>query len=589
MASLKVKALSQLPIGTPIELTYAKTDVALEQVIGTITDSDFSESFEITMKPDETITLDYQVVRVFKATKLAELLKNLPIGAHIRYSYGNVGDRTPNREGTVQDNDGEQSIMVRMRSGEEECIDYSVFQSLLIVQSPGEPKKQAVSTEQKREEVRVPERDPEAELKRPEILLNYSDAAIKQTFELLIKGEKGKFTSAYEMFKQAIRTNNKVKIQQSASRMRDILNAMPKPSGLAARFCACILRRADVYDYALFLVGSYYEEAAKASFSQGYYSNAAAYAVLALKGDNIDSVNELFDILLYSTAKAEDVTGIRYLDENTGDRYQQQIEKLLNTLLRLKGMSRGETLPKEAALDKLSEVYRQRDIIAEINRRTGIAEPPSEEKAAEKIEEKAEEKAEEREAEAVVSEPPETVQEKPEPSYIRPRVTDNGKISLLSSDTRTGEITNDYGSIYEFSYDDVKDELLRKMIEGCTISNPSGTGYKVAFSVKNDRACDIEPDCSYVDLGRAIAADNTRADTSELAFEVCCHAFNAGDNTRAVFDIIKYAMRLYNKTQDPQCVQKALELYEEYQSFYPKDDAFAILDVARCYVILKKY
>lgn len=135
MANLKLKKLSRMPIGTHVEITYSAGD-SNRKISGILTDSDFSESVEITAYDGECIVLDFSLILgVLETKSIREVLTNTPIGTKVRFSYGDENQREPNTAGTVTDNDNEESIEISVSTGKEIVLDYDLIRSFLVIDS----------------------------------------------------------------------------------------------------------------------------------------------------------------------------------------------------------------------------------------------------------------------------------------------------------------------------------------------------------------------------------------------------------------------------------------------------------------------
>ena len=145
MASLIAKKLSKQPIGTHVELTFGDGASHHEKVSGIITDSDFTANVEIKTQSGEEIVLDYSIVRGIQVVKpLDVVLKELPSGAKVKFSYGSEDNREPNLIGTVIENDNEENVEIKLSSGEEIVLNYSIIRSLIVqealTRTPEKPK-----------------------------------------------------------------------------------------------------------------------------------------------------------------------------------------------------------------------------------------------------------------------------------------------------------------------------------------------------------------------------------------------------------------------------------------------------------------
>ncbi|MBR4961214.1 MAG: hypothetical protein IKY52_09985, partial [Clostridia bacterium] len=157
MANLMAKKLSKQPIGTHVELTYGDGAAHHEKVRGVITDSDFKENVEITTQSGEEIVLDYSIVRGVQVVKsLDAVLKELPSGTKVKFSYGAEDNREPDLTGTVVENDNEENVEIRISSGEEIVLNYSIIHSLIVLNAPSNtPEKPAIPAKPNLPEVPV--------------------------------------------------------------------------------------------------------------------------------------------------------------------------------------------------------------------------------------------------------------------------------------------------------------------------------------------------------------------------------------------------------------------------------------------------
>lgn len=133
MANLIAKKLGKQPIGTHVEVTYGDGAAHHEMVSGVITDSDFSANVEITTQSGEEIVLDFSIVRGVQVTKSLEaVLKEVPEGTKVKFSYGSDDQREPNLSGTVVENDCEENVEIKTASGEDLVLNYALVRSLLV-------------------------------------------------------------------------------------------------------------------------------------------------------------------------------------------------------------------------------------------------------------------------------------------------------------------------------------------------------------------------------------------------------------------------------------------------------------------------
>lgn len=574
MASLIAKKLSKQPIGTHVELTYGDGATHHEIVSGVITDSDFSANVEITTQSGEEIVLDYSIVRGIQVTKSLEaILKELPSGAKVRFSYGSEDNREPNLAGVVVENDNEENVEIMLSSGEELVLNYSIIRSL-ITQVRAAPISDNPSVSDKPKVPEIPNNPnppiPNTKIRPlyqqvPDDVLNHSDNKLKEAFDLIPREDRQKLNSVYERFKYGVKINDRNKIGEAANQARQILFREDDNDYLwsreAALFCGYLLRRANIYDPEVFLVGECFEEAAFSAWHEEKHDLAGAYAIIALL-ENPTNVQDLTIILACSVIKGDDVSGLRIFSERLPIGMEPQLKAVIGEAFSAKGIQLSTDQDTAAALGILGNLYPNTEMVKEVEYWLP-KETPTQQKAA----------PEQREAAPA----------KPtEPEYCY------GVISRLNWSERTGVITGDNGDTYTFRYPDLADPALSKAIQECLRSDLGRKTYMVKFFTNKNAARNIQPDDALVDRARAIAADATREDRFEAAFELCKKAVDTSDIRRALGDLIKHSITLYTTKQQNSYVKEALALYEKNITFYPSN-AFAVMDVAQCYGYLKKY
>lgn len=576
MASLIAKKLSKLPIGTLCELTYGDGTNYHEKVSGTITDSDFEANVEITTQTGEEIVLDFSIIRGVQVIKsLDAILRELPSGSKIVFSYGSEEQREPNINGVVVENDNEENLEIKTAAGEELVLNYSLIRSLLVKTkvggnaiTTGAPKAETP----KQNTVNQPPVPPKPVEKKalhqqsPEDFLNVSDNKMKEIFDILPREDKKKLSSVYDSFKYGVKISDRDKMTNAANQAKQTLFREEDQgyywSCEAVRFVGHLLRRVSIYDHEVFLVAECFKEAAYACWKEEKHSLAGAYAILALLGNESDYVQDMVIILASSVVKGDDISGLSIFDSRLPSGYEQHLRAVINEAFAAKGIHITADQNTESALNMLANLYTKTEMAEEVNYWLPEESTTSQPVAAESK--------------------PETVAKPAEPKFIY------GVIARLNWSDHTGTIRGDNGNSYSFRYQDIKDAELAKVIQECLKSDLGGKEYLVKFYEDKDAAKNIQPDDALVDRARAIAADAARDDRFEAAFELCRKALDTSDVRRAVTDLIKHAITLYTSKQQPNYVKEAISLYEKYITYYPSN-AFAIMDVAQCYSYLKKY
>ena len=354
--SLFAKKLSKKPIGTHVELTVDSGD-ALEKVTGVITDSDFTTSVEVTTYEGKDRLLDYALIKGFQETKsLKEVLKELSEGTKVRFSHGDEENREPNISGTIGENDGEESVEIITSAGKEMVLNYSIIRSLLV-QTKSTPEPKPIPPKPiPPKPIPIPP-DPAPKIvplhqQEPEDILNANDNKVKTTFDLLPRDDRQKLSSVYERFKYGVKVNDKIKQKEAANQARQILFLEDDKDYIWSRdavlFCGYLLRRVNIYDPEVFLVGECFEEAAFAAWKAGKHDLAGAYAITALM-EKTELVQDMTIILACSVVKGDDVSGLRILYECLPAGMEDQFKSVIAEAFSAKGIRLSAEQEPEAA------------------------------------------------------------------------------------------------------------------------------------------------------------------------------------------------------------------------------------------------
>lgn len=557
--NLFVKNLLKSAIGAHVELTI-ETGAALEKVEGVITDNDYSTSVEITTSDEGSRIIDYTTIKGFRETKkLDEILKTLTKGTRIQFSYGDANEREPNLTGTVGENDTETSIEIITSGGESLILNYSIVRSLLVISSSKpepEPKKMKDDDEPKRKTAAL-------HLQEPEDFINASDLRLKEVFDCLPREERQKLNSVFDSFKYGIKVSDREKMVTAANQARQILLRTDADgytwSREAALLCGYLLRRVNIYDPEVFLVGECFEEAAYAAWCQGQYHFAGAYAIIALI-EHTELVRDMMIILACGVIKGNDISGIRVFSENLPKGMEEQLKTILNEAFAAKGFQTAVEQDVAASLKLLETLYPENKMGAE--------------------------------AISWLPKKPEGMEETPEESG-QPQKTDEpeysfGTISRINWSDHTGVIIDDDGETFDFKYTDIADAALSQEIQGCLRSDLSGKIYAVKFYAQGQWAKGIRLDSTLVERARVIASDRTCPDRHEKAFALCKRALNTPDIRRALGDMVRYAVHLYKANGSVLYAKEALSHFERNSSMYANNPQ-ALMNVAQCYGYIKKY
>ena len=571
MANLIAKKLAKQPIGTHVEVTYGDGATHHETVIGIITDSDFAANVEITARSGEEIVLDFAIVRGLQVTKTLEaILREIPEGTKVKFSYGSEDQREPNLSGTVVENDCGENVEIKTASGEDLVLNYALIRSLLV-QSKIEPSPKPASIPKvgiKSASVTPKPIKTALHQQTPEDWLNMSDKALKDAFDVIPLEDRKLLFSTYDSFKYGVKINDRDKMAAAANHAKQIIFREEQQKDYywsceAVRFCGYMLRRTNCYDHDLFLVADCFEDAAYAAWREGQPALAGAYAVVGLLEEKPTHIEDMVIILASSVVKGDDISGLKIFRDRLPVGFEPHLRAIIKDAFLAKDIQISDEQDVNAAFVMLSTLYPNHDMAEELNYWL-----PEGEKGA---------------AQAASAGKP--VQQPVKPAAPK---TYHGVISKLNWSEHTGTITGDEGNLYSFRYQDITDSSMLKAIQECLRSDLGGKVYMVKFNADKNVAKSIQPDDALVDRARAIMADTTREDRMEVAFDLCKRALATPDIRRALGDMIKHALALYKATQQISYVKEALDLYEKNITFYPSN-AFAVMDVALCYEHIKKY
>ena len=368
--SFVAKRVAKKPIGTHVEVTI-ETGESLEKVTGVITASDFTTGLEITPYDGKKRDVELSLIKGCQEIKsLEDVLKGLTEGTEVQFSHGDEDNKTPNIFGTVSENDGESGMVIIPSSGKELELDYSLIRSMLVMsggqppeeEKPSEPEQKE---EKKNDQEKKPPEPPKPKKKEvlqeePDDLLNANDGKIKATFDVLPRGDRQKLNSVYERFKYGVKMNDRPKMAEAANQARQILFAEDDKDYMWSReavlFTGYLLRRSNIYDPEVLLIGECFEEAAYAAWKASKYDLAGAYAITALL-ENTDNVEDMVMILTASVIKGDDISGLHIFSQRLPAGMKAQLQKVFTEAFSAMGIMLAAEQDTEAAMTMLSTLY----------------------------------------------------------------------------------------------------------------------------------------------------------------------------------------------------------------------------------------
>lgn len=499
MSNLIIRKLQKNPIGTHVELTCMSAAAYCEKVCGILTDIEKDAGVEITTYEGNQVVLDASIILGFQVTKAAE----------------------------------------------------PVPQAL-----SAEPPAQPVVPEPAGVKLTLA-------AKHPEDFLNLSDSALKEAFEKLPKNERKLLNSAYERFKYGVKISEKDRMATGADQARQCLFLEDARdyewSGEAVRFCGALLRRVNLYDHEVFVLGECFREAAYACWKEEELLLAGVFACLSVIEETPVDEENLGILLAKAVVETGDASALPILLERMPASFRPRLTEVVGDALRSAGLPE-DGLKLEDALAALCEHF--------------PADAMGEELAS-----------------WLPEEVPETAQ--PESEALQPSADENrlmqGVISRYNWASDSGVILGDNGTEYLFGKQDLVSKELSRAVCECMRTDLGGKTYTVEFTVRGGRACNIRQGCSLVERARSIAANTAIENRFEQAFELCREAISTRTDVKsAVSDLIGHALALNKATEKTSYISEAVKLYEKNAAGLDQSP-YLMMNLAKCYERIRSY
>lgn len=355
MKKLTEWRLAAMPIGTEVELIYEEDAHFLEKISGVLTNNDFSELVEITDSVGRKFILEYEIVREARINRRLEtILWQTPPGAKVRFSCRKQGNRVPDREGTVVENDMDTYLVINTDRGNERYF-FREISSFLVVEVP----ENAAHMEREGLSWRTP-RD----------YLKLSDKALQDTFLLLPRRDQRKLRLAYDRFITATCKESQKELRKVAEQVkRIVLWEADKGyywSSDAVSFCGSLMHLAGKTDYEIFLEGECFAAAALACWHQGLYTLGGAYAILSMIEENPSCTKELAIILAAGVIQGRDISGLDLLYRRMYPEAEPYLQQILEEAFHSCGMILPEGQSFQKSLEMLQPMFPAEDMAQEL-------------------------------------------------------------------------------------------------------------------------------------------------------------------------------------------------------------------------------
>lgn len=592
MAGLIVKKLMRLPIGTGIEVSYEPQTGETRRIGGVITDSDFTSSLEITAANGENLLLEFDLVKSVSVTAyLEDTLKTLPVGTKIRFSHGDAEHREPDTAGVVSDNDGESALEIQLGKGRDLVLDYSEVRSL-VAESPVssaprtqpapvlEPIRRAQDEIRPQPAVVAPQPEPKKTKEpeppavigmtklcasEPEDLSKLTDREMKTVFDGMPKADRTRLNGPWDSYMHGIKVTDNSKIRTAAKNAKKIYTqeqAKGKPwSPDASKLVGAMLRRVNQNDARIFLDGKWYEMAGCVAKTDRNFTLGAACAVLAMLQQDEARWDNQLRLLAVCCAKADDFSGLRVLYSKLTPAFRPRLAPLVREAILRRGAAAAAETPLPEALDVLDGLYPNTMVTGQVMEYLDAQEEP-ESAPAEEIQPES--------APAPAVPIPE-----PDPVLL-------GYISKLQWVSTSGKITGEDGTQYGFTYNDIKDGVLKKTIQACLNANLNGRTYYVHFTASNGAAKDIVPADSPLKAARQLAVVSDDPNSYQHAFDLCRFPATTPEAGEAVACMAELARNLHSSSGNPALAEQTIQAFDQLLVLYP-DEPQDQIHLAHCF------
>lgn len=548
MASLISKRLSRLPIGTRLSITYGDGASHHEVVEGIITDTDFSSSLELTPASGRAVFIDYSIVRAFSEIQsLENILRTLPSGAKVQFSYGVPESPSEMMQGEIIENDNEASIEIRTASGHDLIIEYGMIQSLIRLPEASQPLLHPPQPTQRQQlqSTQLPTNFPlppsqaiplyRQDLSQEALICN--DDLLSNLYNSLMRTEKAMLDRSYQSFQYGKKTNDTDKMMRAAREARkvysDKLERNKNWSKDATRFCALLLYRTRTYEPKIFMDAGDAWEAAFSAFKAKKYVDAGAYAAVAMSGGDSDHLNDLTIILATSCYESNDVSALRELMGRLSGEAAGKLRSIFIDLLTAKNCQVPTDVLTEQTVATLESVYTNMEIVQVMH--------------------------------PWIPAPSDTAESAPEEG-IPANTQQYGWISKIHWSDQTGMIDS-HDELYPFQYSDIHDKELRNTIDQCLNAELDGNTYWVYFYIKRGKATNITSAKAPLTFVPE-AVEHYRFDE---AIDLCFQAASTKELPAALILAVNTALAKYNADKETEALFDVEDLYRRNAGSYPKN------------------
>lgn len=314
--------------------------------------------------------------------------------------------------------------------------------------------------------------EPDKKDKKPKVKVQNPDADMKLAFKAMNNDVKKRLNAVKSKIDSALKNHDSAKIHEAIDTCWSAMQSYgyeENPDVNRYYAYVCILGE----EYKDSAISFYYANDIKNAYRAAYegasknddtelYTLSAAYASVFLADPDSEYIDESVDVLMYSSEKCNDITGLEYV---VSKKLSSDIKKLLDNvfiyLAEKFGCSLKNPSDHEKCIEAIRVYYQNKKVIEDIRRCEPEEEVPPESSA--------------------------------KPAELVPEILD-GKITNYKFLKESGTITENSGKVFTFYVDDISDSILKSMLKSVSKwdnDRPIPVRFIVKRKMNEDCAVDI--------------------------------------------------------------------------------------------------